>query len=166
MEKMNREKMEMDEGKNLKHLYAAQILIPLLSTAVALAGVGTAFLSQVNANRTSVELKRLELSFSLKQSAYAGSINCMYSALDAADKARDMQMDSSLIKLRSYIAQVEPYVSSDKRDKLHSAYEDFALYCRKVEDVKFRGEELPQELKEPQGVLENLRAILLKELFD
>ena len=140
--------------------------IPLLSTIVALAGILSAFLTQFYTTQTTVELKKYEVTFRVKQETYAKFMILLSDTFYLAWKPESFgspELEESSHKLTSTYLSLEPFIDQkDTREEMWHKFGELRSFYEKVALKKVTGDPTERKFFEYQKYF---RKRLLKELF-
>lgn len=148
------------------------ILIPVLSTLVALAGIASGIYTQRSSTQAQIEMKRYEVTFENNQKNYAEFMNYVRLIWKNAVGKDKEQHGQNVEQLMYSYYSMEPFLSENSRHIIFNEIDDFRGFCVDIlNDQNINMEdtiETPREIQMVQTYADHerkFRDTLCKELF-
>jgi CRISPR/Cas system CSM-associated protein Csm2 small subunit len=158
-------KREHSIPKNNWKINLKDILIPVLSTIVALAGIASGFFMQRSAIQSQIETKRYEITFTSNQRSYAEFMQYLQDMFDDATLKNTNRIVQSLKQLQFNYYLMEPFLKDENsRDLVTVKISEYYSFCYDVlYDIDQRDED--QILIEYLSYKYFFRETLCEQLF-
>ena len=161
----------MPKPKNDWKVTFKDILIPILSTIVALAGIASGVFMQQSATRSEIEMQKYEVTFTNNQKNYAEFMKYLQLAYRSATDKDENKYGQNVEQLMYNYYSMEPFLSEDGRRTLYDDIHSYLIFC--TETLNY--EDINQDGTDTQYALQNFltyrhhedkfRGTLCQELF-
>ena len=156
-------------AKEEKRKHWKDIIIPLLSLIVALAGVLSASLIQYISLRSQISLKQYEVTFISKQKAYAEVMSAMHAAFFSSAPQSKAEMLQSFDKLTASAFAVQPFLRAAEQATLNDDVQELISLCLTRYKALEAGENDPNSwseafIKQKEKVRQQLAKWLFHEI--
>jgi hypothetical protein len=122
--------------KKILYLVGSTIIIPILSTVIALVGILSGVYLQTNSTQAQIRMNQFEVTFNAKQQGYADLMATMQNGFfSSMDGNRDERI-SHTDKLHSLFFSIEPFISTaDLRNQLWNEMQEIIFVCNHTCDA-------------------------------
>jgi hypothetical protein len=159
-------------AENNRKINLKDILIPVLSTIIALAGIASGIYTQRSTTQAQIEMKKYEVTFENNQKNYAEFMTHAHLMwLTALGKDRE-QYGQNVQQLMYIFYSMEPFLNEDSRLTTFNEIDDFRGFCVDILDdpnINMNDPvDTPHEIQIVQTYGDHerkFRDILCKELF-
>ncbi|OGN93377.1 MAG: hypothetical protein A2Z75_08895 [Chloroflexi bacterium RBG_13_50_10] len=120
----------MPKSKNNWKSTFKEVLIPVLSTIVALAGIASGVFMQQSTNRSQIEMQKYEVTFTNNQKSYAEFMTYLQLTFKSAlEKDKDNNLTHNFEQLTYNYYFMEPFLNEDSRLTTFDEINNFRDYC-------------------------------------
>ena len=144
-----------------------EIVIPLISAAIALLGALSGYIVNAWTERSQIELKMYEVTFPEKQKSYAHLMRLLSDSFYSAAWRQKDNHYKHIDDLEASHFGLEPFISESKRKATWEAIQEFIAFCDQI-----RGHDPTTDMeieiasKEFTAHRDKIRTLLFSELFE
>jgi uncharacterized membrane-anchored protein YhcB (DUF1043 family) len=123
-----------DVAKNNWKINLKDILIPVLSTLVALAGIASGFLMQRSTMQSQIEMKKYEITYTSNQKSYADFMQNFENAFTYAFQClgtgkNGPQITASLDQMQYSYRMMEPFLNKSTKELMPDKIVKYSIFC-------------------------------------
>jgi len=122
---------DLDSKKEATRIFTS-IVVPILSTVVAIIAVVSSFYVQYQSNKSQIFLKHYEVELKPKQEGYTNFMKSLSKSFYYAHEMNKGSMEHEFDNIENSFYSIEPFLSSTERLGIWNKYQQFAQLCYAV----------------------------------
>jgi len=139
-------------------------IIPLLPVVVAIVGIMASTYMQYLSSQSQDDLKRFEVTFAIKQKAYASFMLTLSDSYDSAHSKNKDRLFKDLDQMETIFYSIEPFLDDyhDTRNSVYNLIQDYKQFCLSTIDGKL---DTDTQIDSYLYFKQTLKSILYNNLF-